>query len=428
MEGNIAVSENRYEFFQVVQKYVVQAGKVAGVSEDVAVLLSQPKKEVIIHFPVRMDDGSLRLFKGYRIQHNNLLGPYKGGVRYHHEVYLDEIKALAAVMTWKCALMEIPFGGAKGGVKCNPSELSENERMRVTRRFTHQLGSNIGPDYDIPAPDMGTGPQEMAWMMDTFMNSTPAVDRNGQRAVVTGKPISCGGCHGRVKATSQGLVHCLESWSQEKGVELQGQRVLIQGFGNVGSHAAFLLAALGAVVVGVGDHTGYILQPDGLDPTSLAEHVDDTGGVAGFAEAAACSRAEFFAAEAEILIPAALENQVGVEEAASLKVQVVVEGANGPVNPDGERMIEERGIDLIPDVLANAGGVTVSYYEWVQNKRSERWRLEEIEAKLQLAMTRAYRAVREFQAAHDGCSMRIASYGLALQRLSTCYQERGIYP
>lgn len=419
--------DSSYDPLKAIQGYMAHAVEFTQVPDYVALMLSEPKTELMMHFPVRMDDGSMRMFKGYRIQHNNLLGPYKGGMRFHHEVNLDEMKALASMMTWKCALMEIPFGGAKGGVKLDRSELSADERMRITRRFTHQLGSNIGPDYDIPAPDVGTGPQEMAWMMDTYMNSAGAVQKNAVRACVTGKPVSCGGSYGRVKATSQGALHCITEWMAERGEQLEGKRALVQGFGNVGSHAALLLQRLGVVVVGAGDHTGYVLNSNGLDAERLKQHVTENGGVQGFTDSEPCSRAEFFATEADILIPAALENQVGEEEARSLKVKVVAEGANGPVTPSGEAVLEERNIDVIPDVLANSGGVTVSYYEWVQNKRSERWTLFEVDSRLETMMSRAYRNVAHFSEA-QGCSLRTAAYALALKRLADCYDERGIFP
>jgi len=421
------LSQAPYAFFRNVQDTVEEAGRVVDLPHDVAVLLSQPKTEITVNFPVRMDTGEYRMFTGYRIQHNNLLGPYKGGIRYHPDVNVDEIKALASLMTWKCAVMDIPFGGAKGAVKCDPSKLSQGERMRITRRFTHQLGANIGPDHDIPAPDVGTGPAEMAWMMDTYMNAASALQKNAQRAVVTGKPISCGGSLGRVKATGQGVAHCASEWARENHVKLDGCRAIIQGFGNVGSHAGLLLDSMGVDLVAVGDFGGYLVNPKGIDVRALHDHVKTKGTVAGFGGAEACSREDFFAADGELMIPAALENQIGVAEARSMKARVIVEGANGPVNPDGERVLKERGIDVVPDVLANAGGVTVSYYEWLQNRRSERWTLEEVDSKLEMAVVRAYQRVRDFAKAY-GCSRRVAAYGLALKSLSECYSDRGVFP
>lgn len=421
------MSGDSFAFFRVVSDYVEHAADVIQLPTDVRSLLSHAKTELIVNFPVRMDDGTLRIFTGYRIQHNNILGPYKGGMRYHPDIRLDEVRALAALMTWKCALLEIPFGGAKGGVQCDPSTLSEGERMRITRRFTHQLGDAIGPDHDIPAPDVGTGAQEMAWMMDTYMNSGGVAHKNAKRAVVTGKPIACGGSQGRVKATGQGVAHCVSQWARDRGRSVEGLKVLVQGFGNVGSHAALLLHGHGASIVGVNDHTGSIVSPRGLDAWALMAHVRDHGGVAGFVGAHACSREEWIAADADVFIPAALENQLGEAEARALKVSVVVEGANGPTNPAGEAVLEARGIDVVPDILANAGGVTVSYYEWLQNKRNERWTLDEVDSKLETAMTRAYRRVRD-GAKERGCSMRVAAYALALESLREPYQQRGIFP
>ncbi len=416
-----------YAFFRVVQSYLERAAQAVELSEDVAAMLSQPKTELIVHFPVRMDSGKLHMFTGYRIQHNNILGPYKGGIRYHPNVNLDEVRALAAMMTWKCALMNIPFGGAKGAVKCDPHALSQGERMRLTRRFTHELGSNIGPDHDIPAPDLGTGPQEMAWLMDTYMNSTMGNQKNAQRAVVTGKPVAVGGSLGRVKATGQGVVHCLTQWANDHDVPLEGARAIIQGFGNVGSHVALLLEVLGVKVVAVSDHAGSLRDDRGLDVLELANHVKQAGSIVGFEPAEPISRDEFFGTQAEFFVPGALENQVGAHEARLLQVKVVAEGANGPVNPEGEAILAARGIEVIPDVLANAGGVTVSYYEWLQNKRNERWNLQDVDLKLETAMIHSYRAVRDAARELD-VSMRIAAYGLALKSLSDCYALRGVFP
>jgi glutamate dehydrogenase (NAD(P)+) len=421
------MSQTQYAFFRVIQGYLERASRAIELSDDVTVMLSQPKTELIVHFPVRMDSGQLRMFTGYRIQHNNLLGPYKGGIRYHPDVNLDEVKALAAMMTWKCAVMDIPFGGAKGAVQCDPRALSETERMRLTRRFTHALVGSIGPDHDIPAPDVGTGPQEMAWLLDTYMNAVEAKQKNAQLAVVTGKPISCGGSQGRVKATGQGVIHCLAEWARDHKVNLTGARAIVQGYGNVGAHAAMILDALGTSVVAVSDHTGSLRNDGGLDTLMLMQHVKRTGGVAGFEHAETITRDEFFATPADFFIPAALENQIGEHEAKLLNVKVVAEGANGPTAPSGETLLEQRGIDIIPDVLANAGGVTVSYYEWLQNRRMERWNLQEVDSKLETQMVRAYHKVRDL-AKDRRVPMRIAAYGLALQSLADCYGARGVFP
>ncbi|MCZ7686748.1 MAG: Glu/Leu/Phe/Val dehydrogenase [Sandaracinaceae bacterium] len=416
-----------YKFFRVVQGYLEEAARAVDLPEHVAEILSQPKNEIIVHFPVRMEDGSTRLFKGYRIQHNNLLGPYKGGLRYHEHVSLDDLKALAAMMTWKCALMGIPFGGAKGGVKMNPRELTEDEVRRVTRRFTHALGNNIGPDYDIPAPDVGTNAKTMVWLMDTYMNTVGHAYKNAQIRVVTGKTVASGGSLGREKATAQGLIYCVIEWAKEKGFELEGRTATVQGFGNVGSHAALLLNKLGVSTVAVGDHSGYLYNPEGFNPHKLSEYVRHNGSIAGYSAGQEISREDFFAIDCDIFVPAAIENQIGPSEANALKARLVAEGANGPVNPGGEAILAERGIEVLPDVLANSGGVTVSYFEWIQNKRSETWDLEEVDMKLERRMTRSYHRVMGL-ARERRISPRIAAYALALESLKVAYDERGIFP
>lgn len=416
-----------YKFFKVVQGYLEEAAQVADLPPHVATILAQPKNEIIVHFPVTMDNGETRLFKGYRVQHNNLLGPYKGGLRFHEGVSLDDLKALAAMMTWKCALMEIPFGGAKGGVKMNPHALSAQELRRVTRRFTHALGANIGPEYDIPAPDVGTNAQTMVWVMDTYMNTVGHAIKNAQIRVVTGKTLTCGGSHGRDKATAQGLVYCVIEWAKEKGFDLAGKTAVVQGFGNVGSHAALLLNKLGVSTTAVGDHSGYLYNPEGFNPHKLSEYVRRNGSIAGYGAGKEIGRDEFFALDADLFIPAAIENQVGAEEAKALKCRLIAEGANGPINPEGEAILQERGIEVIPDVLANSGGVTVSYFEWIQNKRSETWDLEEVDERLERKMKRSYHRVMGYSR-EKGVPTRIAAYGLALENLKTAYAERGIFP
>ena len=420
-------SAPRYEFFKAIQSYLDEAAQVVDIPPYITTILSQPKNEIIVNFPVRMDDGSVRLFKGYRIQHNNLLGPFKGGIRYHKSVTLDDIKALAAMMTWKCALMNLPFGGGKGGIKFDPNEVSRTELQRITRRFFHALGSNIGPETDVPAPDMGTDARTMAWAMDTYMNTVGQLFKQAVKGVVTGKPIASGGTQGREKATGQGLVHCITEWAEERDFQLGGSTLLVQGFGNVGSHTAVILSKYGASTIAVGDHTGYLYNPEGFNPHKLQDHVKRNRSIAGYPGGKPITREEFFRIKADIFIPAALENQVGVEEANALQVRLVAEGANGPCNPDGEKVLLERGIDILPDVLANSGGVTVSYYEWVQNKRSESWSLEEVDVRLEKAMKRAYREVGEL-ARQKKCSLRVAAYGVALQRLAVVYGEREIFP
>jgi glutamate dehydrogenase (NAD(P)+) len=415
------------DVYEIAQAQLDKAAKALHLDPEIHTILLQPKNELIINFPVRMDDGSYKLFKGYRVQHNNILGPYKGGIRFHPDVHLNECKALASWMTWKCALMEIPFGGAKGGIKFDPTKHSRTELERITRRFTHALGGNIGPDYDIPAPDMGTNSQIMVWMMDTYMNSGDQKDKNRLRGVVTGKSITSGGSQGREKATGQGLVHVVQEWARETNFSLDGSTFAVQGFGNVGSHAARILSRLGSTLVAVQDHTGAIASSEGLNPRRLAEYVQKNGGVKGYPGGHPTEKEAFFATECDIMIPAALENQITAETAPLLKCRLVVEGANGPTDLDGDAILQQKGIDLLPDILANAGGVTVSYFEWLQNKRAESWSLEDVDAKLGTMMRRAYATVRHIAQEHH-VDNRTAAYMHALDRIQTVYRERGIFP
>ena len=374
-----------------------------------------------------MDNGDVRLFKGYRVQHNNLLGPYKGGMRFHPTVTLDDVKALAAMMTWKSALMRLPFGGGKGGIKFDPKSVSKHELQKITRRFTHALGSNIGPEYDIPAPDVGTNGQTMAWMMDTYANMVGSYQKQAVKGVVTGKPVSSGGTLGRAKATGQGMVFCIVEWAKQTGFNLEGSTMSVQGFGNVGSNCAVILSKLGVSTIAVGDHSGYMYNPEGFNAHKLQDYVAAKGSIAGYPGGKPITREEFFATKADIFAPCALENQIGEAEAKALQVKLVVEGANGPTNPGGEKVLLERGIDILPDVLANSGGVTVSYYEWVQNKRSESWTEEEVDARLEKVMNRAFREVSDF-ARSKKVEWRVAAYALALQRIEAVYKEREIFP
>jgi glutamate dehydrogenase (NAD(P)+) len=417
----------RYDFFHVIRSYLDEAARIVKVPEHVRLILSQPKNEIIVHFPVLMDNGEYRLFKGYRIQHSNILGPYKGGMRYHESAGLDDFKALAAMMTWKSALMNLPFGGGKGGIKFDPRAVSRAELQRITRRFFHSLGSNIGPDYDIPAPDVGTNAQVMAWALDTYINTVGMVQKDDAMGVVTGKPVSSGGTFGREKATGQGLVHCICEWARRSRFRLEGKKLMVQGFGNVGSNTAAILATLGMSLVAVGDHTGYLYNPEGFNVHRLKQYVEQNGSIAGYANGQKISREEFFAVQADLFVPAALENQIGPIEAEALQVRLVAEGANGPCNPEGEAVLARRGIEILPDVLANAGGVTVSYYEWVQNRRSEQWPIEEVDERLERAMLDAYDRMAQF-ARQNNCSNRIACYGVAAQRLAQVYIDREIFP
>ncbi len=418
---------DRPNLFTLAQSQLEKGVKAVNLGDRLSLILSQPKTETILHFPVQLQNGETRLFKGYRVQHNNILGPFKGGMRFHQDVYLDECKALAAWMTWKCALQGIPYGGAKGGLKFNPREYERTDLERITRRFTHALGSNIGPEWDIPAPDMGTNSQTMDWMMDTFSNVVGTTDRQAVRRVVTGKSILCGGSKGREAATGQGVVYCIDQWAQRSRFSLDGANLAIQGFGNVGSHAAKILAKKGVSLVAVGDHTGYYFNAEGFNPHRMSEYVKKNHSLEGYPGGQKVSREEFFATECDILIPAALELQIGAEEAKVIKAKVVVEAANGPTDIAGEAILQDRGIEVIPDILANSGGVIVSYYEWLQNKRAEYWDSEEVEERLHKRMARTYGYVVD-RMRDLNTDMRTACYAIALERLRDVYGARGIWP
>ena len=413
--------------FQVAADQLAAGMDAIDLPADLRALLREPKNELIIHFPVELESGEVRMFKGYRVQHNNSLGPFKGGMRFHHKVHLDECKALGAWMTFKCALQRVPFGGAKGGIKFAPWDYSKEDLERITRRFTHALGSNIGPEWDIPAPDVGTNAQTMDWMMDTYLNVVSASERQAVRRVVTGKSIICGGSQGREQATGQGVVHCLTEWATRHRFELDGATLALQGFGNVGSHAAKILAKKGVVLTAVGDHTGYIYSAEGFNAHRLSMYVKEHGSLEGYPVGEKLTREEFFAIDCDIFIPAALELQIFEEEARSMKCKVVVEAANGPTHPSGDKVLSERGIEVIPDILANSGGVVVSYYEWLQNKRSEYWDREEVEEKLRkrMARTYAYAVDRMNELKVD---MRTTCYAIACERLRDTYRARGIWP
>ncbi len=411
----------------IVQSQLEKAARAINLSKDVALILSQPKNEIIVNFPVRMDNGTFQLFKGYRVQHNNILGPFKGGIRYHEDVTLDELKGLAAAMTWKTALHDIPFGGGKGGIKFNPRGCSKSELERITRRYTHALGSNIGPEFDIPAPDVGTNAQIMVWLMDTYMNVVGFEEKNAVRRVVTGKTITAGGSYGRESATGQGVVHCIVEWARAKRFNLNGCTYMVQGYGNVGSWASKILSKMGATLVATGDYKGYIHNPEGINTHKLADYVTKTGSVADYKGAKAITRDEFFQVEADIFIPAALELEIDEKEARALRCKLIVEGANGPTYPEAEPILAEKGIDVLPDILVNSGGVMVSYFEWVQNKGSERWDLEEVEQRLEHGMKRTYAQVQELTL-EKKIDYRTAAYAIGLRRMEQAYSERGIFP
>jgi glutamate dehydrogenase (NAD(P)+) len=407
---------------------ILQTCHMIGLPRALQLILAQPKNELMVHFPARMDDGSYKLFKGYRVQHNNVLGPYKGGIRYHPEVSLDHIKALAAIMTIKCALVRLPYGGAKGGLKIDPRALSPGELQRVTRRFTSALGTNIGPDYDIPAPDVGTHAQIMAWMADTYVNLTSPHHRLDGLAVVTGKPYDFGGSAGRDKATGQGLVYVLDEMLEEMGFrDMERLTFSILGYGNVGSWTARMLHQRGARLMAVHDHTGAVHEERGLDANALALHVEKTGGVCGFSGGTSISSDEFYSTPVDLFIPAALEQMVTLDIAHKLRCKVLVEGGNTPTTPQADAYLREHGVGILPAVLCNAGGVTVSYFEWKQNRAAESWSEEEVDRKLRQCMTAAARRVK-LAAQRYGCDLNTAAYAAALEYIGRVYDLRGIFP
>ena len=401
---------------------------IIDLSDDLRSILSQPKNEIIVNFPVRMNNGTYRVFRGYRIQHSNLLGPYKGGVRFHPMVDLDEVKALASWMTWKSALCDIPFGGAKGGISFDPTALETDELERVIRRFTHALGTNIGPDHDIPAPDLGSNAQSMVWMMDTYANSTGATESQNVKRIVTGKTLETGGSPGREKATGQGVVFCLQHWADEVGFDLSGATVSIQGFGNVGSATGRILQVHGAKLVAVADHAGAITDEDGIDAFELADWVREHGSVSGFPNAMWIDDEDFWSVQADLLVPAALENQITAENVGRIQARVIVEAANGPTTLEAEKILKQRGIDVLPDILVNAGGVVVSYFEWLQNRSAQRWVLEDVDFKLREILWKACDEVVDIRSELGIESRRDAAYAVALRRLQVVYQQRGIFP
>jgi glutamate dehydrogenase (NAD(P)+) len=413
--------------YQTVIKQFNKAADLMDFDPDIRRILSKSTNEIIVNFPVKMSDGRIEMFVGYRVQHNDALGPFKGGLRYHHDVDIDEVRALAAWMTWKTAVVNIPFGGGKGGIQIDPSKYSKIELEHITRRFTFALGNNIGPEYDIPAPDVNTNAQIMAWILDTYLSMMPPSERNRCNHVVTGKPIKSGGSYGRDKATGQGVVYTIEKWAEDKKFNLKEATYFVQGFGNVGSWASRLLKQHGPTLVAVEDHSGAIANHDGIDPDELTAYVKEHGQISGFPGCRSLNHWEFMGTTADIFIPAALQDQIDLETAKMLKVKLVAEGANGPTDLDGDRILREKGIDVIPDILCNSGGVVVSYFEWLQNKRSEYWDLEEVDNKLQKKIISAYLNVKDI-AKNYNTDWRTAAYIVALSNLESVYKERGIFP
>jgi glutamate dehydrogenase (NAD(P)+) len=407
----------------VAQQQFDEAAAKLDLDDGLRRVLRVPKRELTVNFPVTMNDRHVEVFTGFRVQHNLARGPAKGGIRYHQDVTLDEVRALAMWMTWKCACVNIPYGGGKGGVIVDPKQLSQSELEGLTRRFTTEISPLIGPDRDIPAPDVNTNAQTMAWIMDTFsMHNGYTIS-----GVVTGKPVAIGGSLGRNEATARGAVYTLLQASRVLNVPLRGARVAIQGFGNAGSIAATLLGAEGSTIVAVSDSSGGIHNSKGLDPAKVNAWKREHGTVVGFPGADAITNAELLEIDCEILVPAALENQITRHNAPRLKARIVAEAANGPTTPEADEILHDRGVFLIPDILCNAGGVTVSYFEWVQDMQSFFWTEDRINESLKGIMDRAFVSVHEMAERRD-VPMRSAAYMVAVNRVAEATTLRGLYP
>ncbi len=429
-------SENLNPFEITAQQFDRAAAYMPELRRGLIEYLKRPNRTVILEFPIEMDDGSVRTFVGYRVLHSQVRGPGKGGIRYHPDVNIDEVRALASWMTWKCAIIDVPFGGAKGGVAFNPKEHSEAVLRKITRRYVADLGDLIGPYTDIPAPDVYTDARTMGWIYDTYSMMHPGRNNLG---VVTGKPLDMGGSHGRDEATARGCLfasaRALESGVVAGRNSVDGARVAIQGFGNAGANAAKLFLQAGAVIIAVSDSHGGIHSEKGLDLQAVRDHKARTGSVTGLANTTPITNDELLALECDILIPAAMENQIRADNASNVRAKLVCEAANGPTTPAADRILQERGIPVLPDILANSGGVCVSYFEWVQNNENEQWDLDEVNIKLRTKMERAVDTVIEKRAqinrsveAEKAIDLRTAALIVAIERVARVAQKRGIWP
>ncbi len=410
--------------FDMAKEQLDKVGKQLGLEHDVLNLLKHPKRELHVNFPVKMDDQRLETYSGFRVQYNDALGPFKGGIRFHPEVSIDEVRALACWMTWKCSVAGLPYGGAKGGVICNPKELSKGELERLTRRFTTEISIIIGPERDIPAPDVYTDAQTMAWLMDTY-SMTMGYTVPG---VTTGKPLVLGGSRGRDEATSRGLMYTVRETSKRLKLNPRGSTVAVQGFGNVGWHAARLLQdELGMKVVAASDSRGGIHSRQGFDAHKAMQHKEKTGSVVGLPGTEPVSNEELLELNVDVLVPAALEGAIRRDNAPQVKAKIVAEGANGPTTPEADEILHSKGITVIPDILANSGGVTVSYFEWVQDLQRYFWDIDEVRRRLDQVITGAFDTVWEKKEGSK-VDMRTAAYMVAVSRVVEAYRLRGIYP
>jgi len=409
--------------FDAVKKQLDIVGEKLKLDPSFIERLKHPRRIIVVSLPVRMDDGKMKVFTGYRVQYDMLRGPFKGGIRYHPGVNLDEVKALAAWMTWKCAVVDIPYGGAKGGVACNPKELSRNELERITRRYTAMILDEIGPYKDVPAPDVYTNGQTMAWIMDTYSQFKGYLVPE----VVTGKPVEIGGSEGREGATGRGVAICAREAAKHLKINMKGLSVAIQGFGKVGKAAARDLREMGCKIIAVSDSKGGIYTPRGLDIRALIEHKNRTGQVAGFRGTKPITNEELLEFKCDILVPAALENVITEENAPRVRARIVVEGANGPSTPGAREILNKRGVLVVPDILANAGGVVVSYFEWIQNLHREHWDKAEVDRKLEEKMVKAFKDVvgmsREYRV-----DLATGAFLLAIKRLADAFERLGLFP
>jgi glutamate dehydrogenase (NAD(P)+) len=420
--------ESKQGMLENVMRQFNHAADIINLNSNIRKILSITNNELLIHFPVKMDNGDVEVFTGYRVQHNNALGPYKGGLRYHPTVDIDAAKALAMWMTWKTSLAGLPYGGAKGGIQIDPSKYSNAELERITRRFTYALGDNIGPEHDIPAPDVNTNSQTMAWIVDTYMSTKSPAERSKNQHVVTGKPLGSGGSEGRDRATGYGVFLNIKLWAEKKKVDLKNKRFIVQGFGNVGYWTAHFLENEGAKLVGVQDAYGSIANSDGIEVSKLSQYMQtNKGSIVGYSLAHVVDKDQFFEMDCDICIPAALGNQITAENAAKIKAFLIAEGANGPTDVEGEEILLKNGVGIIPDILCNSGGVIGSYFEWLQNRNGELWQLEEVLAKLEKKMKEVFDRVYEKAENRDG-DMRTAAYIIAIERIEKAYVQRGIFP
>jgi len=409
--------------FRIARQQLENVADTFGIDDRLVAVLSQCKKAVEVSIPTSLDDGSVRAFTGYRVTHNIARGPSKGGIRYHPDVTLDEVKALAMWMTWKCSLMGLPFGGAKGGVACDPKSMSRGELERMTRRFTSEIINEIGPEKDIPAPDVGTNASTMAWIFDTYsMNKGHSV-----LGVVTGKPLTIGGSLGREEATARGASFCLVAALEKQGRSIEGLRIAVQGFGNVGSFFAKFVSELGATVVAISDSSGGLYNSNGIDIAAAFAHKRDGGALAELKGGDRITNDDLITVDCDVLAPCALEQVVSERNADAVKAKVIVEGANGPLTPAADDILEANGALILPDVLANAGGVVVSYFEWVQGLQEYFWKEDEVNARLNEIVKRAFEETWSTRADRS-TSMRLAAYGLAVQRVAEATVTRGLYP